>query len=105
MAFKMRLALSRILEGAEPRGFSLTLHNLFCSLEPGIWETMRHAPLTSQGGAGVVLKRIAVTLELQDWLTPQKFFFFFFFEVAARTRGKTHCMCFFKLCYFAFLAC
>lgn len=63
-----------------------------------------HAPLTSQGGVSVVLKRIMVTFELQDWLILHKLYFF---EVAARTRGKTHCTCFFKLFYFlgVFLAC
>ena len=86
MAFHVRLALSRILEGAEPRGFSLTLHILFCSFKTSIWERMiLHSPLTSQGRVGVVLKRIVVTFELQDWLILQKLSFL---EAAARTRIK-----------------
>lgn len=85
MVFHVRLAVSGILEGAEPRSSSWALHILFCSFKTSIWERMiLHALLTSQGGVGVVLERIVVTFGLQDCLILQELSFL---EVAARTRG------------------
>lgn len=46
------------MEGAELRGFSLTLHILFCSFKTSSGERLiLNAPQTSQGEADVVLER------------------------------------------------
>lgn len=85
---------SSILEGVEPRGFSFTLHILFCNFKTSIWERMVSHVLLTPGRSWCSPELICI--ELPDWCILQKFSFL---ETAASTGIKPHCLCFFKLCY------